>query len=118
MKCVKVPCEIRKKLQKNNNTNATLVSQSQTNNLLSSESDSECEIESNEEDNLFVSHSDPRVEKTNSASTSSAMSNFMDKMTEKDQEQLEKLLARAIYESGAPLHIMERKEWKDFFPEN
>lgn len=39
----------------------------------------------------------------------------MDNITEDEQLKLEKLLARAIYSSGSPLSLFEKKEWQDFF---
>ena len=50
-----------------------------------------------------------------SFSGSGTMSWFVDKITSADQEDIDELLARAIFASGTPLTITENKYWKSLF---
>ena len=43
------------------------------------------------------------------------MANFLERITATEQNELEELLARAIYASGTTLSIVEHPQWKIFF---
>lgn len=56
-----------------------------------------------------------KVSASSSSSLKVLLSSFVDRVTAAEQEDIDELLARAIFASGTPLTITENKHWKTFF---